>query len=233
MIFTSVNKLNNKTQMTFFREQVNVYIRFVECYCEKNNVPYEVDESTLIENELIEMGVIEESAEIGALAVFLGADYLKFEKAVRYVVENRGQLRSVVGKLYNSERNKIQKEAALKKSMTLVDFFCGAGGLSLGFLQEGFQVKLANDIEEIRKKGEILIECELLNSTLHIKISDFGVGINNVEEVLQPFFTSKPFEERAGMGFTIMRTFMDRFEISSKPNVGTTVSMVKHLEKIA
>ena len=34
------------------------------------------------------------------------------------------------------------------------------------------------------KKGEILIECELLNSALHIKISDFGVGINNVEEVL-------------------------------------------------
>lgn len=149
MIFTSVNKLNNKTQMTFFREQVNVYIRLVECYCEKNNVPYEVDESTLIENELIEMGVIEESAETGALAVFLGADYLKFEKAVRYVVENREQLRSVVGKLYNSERNKIQKEAASKKSMTLVDFFCGAGGLSLGFLQEGFQVKLANDIEDV------------------------------------------------------------------------------------
>ena len=81
----------------------------VESYCEKNNVPYEVDESTLIENELIEMGVIEESAEIGALVVFLGADYLKFEKAVRYVVENRERLRSVVGKLYNSERNKIQK----------------------------------------------------------------------------------------------------------------------------
>ena len=83
------------------------------------------------------------------------------------------------------------------------------------------------------KKGEILIECELLNEALHIKISDFGVGISDIEEVLEPFYTSKPFEERAGMGFTIMRTFMDSFELTSKPNVGTTVSMVKRLDKIA
>ncbi len=83
------------------------------------------------------------------------------------------------------------------------------------------------------KKGEILIECELIEDALHIKISDFGVGISDIEEVLEPFYTSKPFEERAGMGFTIMRTFMDSFELISKPNVGTTVSMVKRLEKIA
>ena len=83
------------------------------------------------------------------------------------------------------------------------------------------------------KKGEILIECELLNDALHIKISAFGVGISDIEEVLEPFYTSKPFEERAGMGFTIMRTFMDSFELTSKPNVGTTVSMVKRLDKIA
>lgn len=83
------------------------------------------------------------------------------------------------------------------------------------------------------KEGEILIECELIDGVLHIKISDFGVGISDTIKVLEPFYTSKPFEERAGMGFTIMRTFMDSFELISKPNVGTTVSMVKRLAKIA
>lgn len=82
-------------------------------------------------------------------------------------------------------------------------------------------------------KGEVILECELLSGILHIKISDFGVGIEDVTTVLEPFYTSKPFEERAGMGFTIMRTFMDTFEITSKPNVGTTVLMSKQLTKIA
>ena len=149
MIFMSVSKLNHKTQIAFFREQINVYIRLVEVFCEKNDVPYEVNESTLIEKELIEIGVIETEDEIDILKLFLGAEFVRFEKAVRYVVENGGELRKGVEKLYNAERKRIQKEAETKKAMTLVDFFCGAGGLSLGFLQEGFQVKLANDIEDV------------------------------------------------------------------------------------
>ena len=55
----------------------------------------------------------------------------------------------LLDKLYNSKRKQIQSAAKKKKNLTLVDFFCGAGGLSLGFLQEGFNVKLANDIEDV------------------------------------------------------------------------------------
>ncbi len=78
--------------------------------------------------------------------------------------------------------------------------------------------------------GEIIMECEIQDGILHIKISDFGVGIEDLAKVLQPFYTSKPFEERAGMGFTIMRTFMDSFEIESKINEGTVVIMSKNLK---
>lgn len=82
-------------------------------------------------------------------------------------------------------------------------------------------------------KGDITVECEIASGELHIKITDFGVGIQDVKRVLEPFYTSKPLEERAGMGFTIMRTFMDSFEINSELNVGTTVLMSKQLTKIA
>ena len=78
--------------------------------------------------------------------------------------------------------------------------------------------------------GEILLECEITDRVLHIKIRDFGVGISNLDQVLEPFYTSKPLEERAGMGFTIMRTFMDSFEIESRLNEGTIVKMSKDLK---
>ena len=78
--------------------------------------------------------------------------------------------------------------------------------------------------------GEVTIECEIMNSILHIKISDCGVGIENLTQVLEPFYSSKAIEEHAGMGFTIMRTFMDSFNIESTVNVGTTVTMSKSLK---
>jgi len=80
------------------------------------------------------------------------------------------------------------------------------------------------------QKGEVLLECEILNGVLHIKITDNGVGIEDVNRVLEPFYTSKPLEERSGMGFTIMRTFMDSFEIFSDINKGTTVLMTKNVK---
>ncbi|MBE5764329.1 MAG: anti-sigma F factor [Clostridiales bacterium] len=77
--------------------------------------------------------------------------------------------------------------------------------------------------------GEITLECEINEGVLHIKISDNGVGIENLNKVLEPFYSSKAMEEHAGMGFTIMRTFMDSFSVESALNVGTTVTMTKSL----
>lgn len=75
--------------------------------------------------------------------------------------------------------------------------------------------------------GIVFMDCEIEDGVLHISITDNGVGINDLETVMQPFYTSKAIEERAGMGFTIMKTFMDSFEIRSKINEGTTVVMSK------
>ena len=75
--------------------------------------------------------------------------------------------------------------------------------------------------------GLITVECEIEGDSLHIKVSDTGKGIPDVEEAVQPFFTTLPDDERSGMGFTIMQTFMDEFSVKSVKGEGTVVNMVK------
>lgn len=77
------------------------------------------------------------------------------------------------------------------------------------------------------QEGWVEIACTTENETLHITVSDNGKGIEDVEQALCPFFTTLPGEERSGMGFTIMQTFMTDFSVESSPASGTTVKMSK------
>lgn len=149
MIFKAVSHIDGKTEKSFFLEQVNVYTRLVQCFCEKNNIEFVGSTNIDIENELKEIGVIIEASELKELKRLLAENYYSFETAVKVAISNKPLVRGLLDKLYNSKRKEMQSESAKKNNMTLVDFFCGAGGLSLGFLQEGFNVKLANDIEDV------------------------------------------------------------------------------------
>ncbi len=75
--------------------------------------------------------------------------------------------------------------------------------------------------------GLVTIECEIEEDTLHIKVSDTGRGIADINQAIQPFYTSAPSDERSGMGFTIMQTFMDEFKVNSIQGEGTVVYMSK------
>lgn len=77
--------------------------------------------------------------------------------------------------------------------------------------------------------GEIEIIAETLGDDLHIEISDVGVGIDNLEKALEPFYSTRVESERSGMGFTIMKTFMDDVIVVSKLNMGTKVKMTKKI----
>ncbi len=81
--------------------------------------------------------------------------------------------------------------------------------------------------------GRIEMEVSLENNIIHINIIDKGVGIENLEEALEPFFTTKPDDERSGMGFTIMNSFMDKVVVKSKKGEGTKVYMCKTLKSDA
>ena len=62
---------------------------------------------------------------------------------------------------------------------------------------------------------------------LLVEVSDSGKGIADVAQAMTPFYTSRPQEERSGMGFAVMQTFMDHVEVTSRPGLGTVVRMHK------
>ena len=67
------------------------------------------------------------------------------------------------------------------------------------------------------------------DQTVEISIEDKGRGILDIEKAREPLFTTKKDEERAGMGFTVMETFMDSVEVFSEIGRGTTVILKKQL----
>ncbi len=76
------------------------------------------------------------------------------------------------------------------------------------------------------QQGEIVVECTMIGNVVTIKITDFGRGIDNVEQAMQPFFTTVSTGERSGMGFTVMKAFCDSVKVDSNKKQ-TTVTLVK------
>ena len=64
------------------------------------------------------------------------------------------------------------------------------------------------------------------DKTIKIVVKDKGVGISDIKRAMVPLFTTGS-DERAGMGFTIMESFMDSVKVRSHPGKGTTVTMRK------
>jgi len=62
-----------------------------------------------------------------------------------------------------------------------------------------------------------------------IVVRDRGWGIADIEQAMQPLYTSDPGGERGGMGFTIMKSFTDSMKVKSAPGKGTSVTMIKRL----
>lgn len=86
---------------------------------------------------------------------------------------------------------------------------------------------------ENKPGGVIEIASEIVGGILFVEIVDHGRGIADVALAMQPFYTSEPDQERSGMGFTVMQTFMDSLVVDSTPGTGTTVRMTKMLEPVA
>lgn len=75
------------------------------------------------------------------------------------------------------------------------------------------------------------MECEIRpGGKVILVIRDHGAGIEDVERAREPMFTTGAAEERSGMGFTVMESFMDRLEVVSHIGEGTTVTMTKQLD---
>lgn len=81
----------------------------------------------------------------------------------------------------------------------------------------------ANDV------GKIGIYAVVEGRSVYIEVTDRGIGIADVKQAMEPLFTTKPEDERSGMGFSFMEAFMDRIEVTSEPGKGTMVKMWKEI----
>lgn len=79
------------------------------------------------------------------------------------------------------------------------------------------------------KDGVVYMECFSYDNTVMISICDHGCGIEDIKKAREPLFTTKSGEERSGLGFTVMESFMDSLHIESEKGKGTTVTMSKRI----
>ena len=81
--------------------------------------------------------------------------------------------------------------------------------------------------------GKIVMKLRIREGReLEIVVRDWGVGIPDVDKAREPMFTTGS-EERSGMGFTIMESFMDSLKVRSLPGKGTTVTMRRKIARRA
>lgn len=74
-----------------------------------------------------------------------------------------------------------------------------------------------------------LLARHLEGNILYIKIRDNGCGISDIKQAMEPLYTSAPEEERAGLGFAVMESFMDKITVRSAEGKGTTVTMKRKI----
>ena len=78
--------------------------------------------------------------------------------------------------------------------------------------------------------GRISMKLRLFeDNSLEIVVKDWGVGIADVEQAMEPMFTTCPEDGRSGMGFSFMEAFMDQVEVVSARGKGTSVTMKKKI----
>lgn len=79
------------------------------------------------------------------------------------------------------------------------------------------------------ESSQVVLMCSRKGRELTVQVEDQGVGIEDIEMARRPFYTSKPQQERSGMGFSFMEAFMDRMEVMSAPGKGTKVTLWKYI----
>ena len=127
---------------------------------------------------------------------------------------NEGMARTVAG-VFVSQQNPTINE--------LADIKCAVSEAVTNSIVHGYKNSF----------GEIHMTIKLLpDRTFRIEIKDKGVGIPDVSAAMEPLFTTDAENERSGMGFSIMESFMDSVFVKSSPGKGCRVVMTKKLSPI-
>ena len=81
------------------------------------------------------------------------------------------------------------------------------------------------------ERGIVRLEGWTEEQEFTVRVRDEGRGIRNIQQAMEPMFTTKPDKDRSGMGFTFMEAFMDEVLVESEVGRGTTVHMKKIIRR--
>lgn len=81
-------------------------------------------------------------------------------------------------------------------------------------------------------EGTVYLDCIIEDNIVTVIVEDKGIGIPDVEKAKEPLYTTKPEQDRSGMGFMFMEVFMDEVYIESKVGEGTKVIMKKKIGEV-
>lgn len=99
-------------------------------------------------------------------------------------------------------------------------------------LSEAITNAVDHAYDDVKLLDKIDVETWILkDNKVKIIIKDYGKGIEDISLAMTPAYTSKPENEHAGMGFTIMESFMDEVIVDSIVNKGTTITLTKNIRK--
>lgn len=178
MLFPDIYKLSNKTEKNLFTELVKVYTSIVHCFSGYDKtfgdcLPVTTDTIT----ELNSIGIIKRESDIAILPDILGKQlYTDLLNCVNFTNSHLSEVKPYLYKIRECDRFELQSKQENKPG--IIDFFCGAGGLSLGFVQEGYKILLANDIQDTY--------CQTYRYN-HPELKEENVVIGNIVSVLEKY----------------------------------------------
>lgn len=146
-MFEPIYKIRNAKQKKFFVEKINIYLRLLEELAVLLNLHFDQDDrlnnKTFDKLQKLKIFNSDVNSDNKKLINILKINqYKKFIAGINFNIKNKDKVEKFLKKLYR------QKNFKNKKKFNIVDFFCGAGGLSCGFSQENFNVVLANDNDQ-------------------------------------------------------------------------------------
>lgn len=133
----------------------------------------------------------------------------KLEIKIAAMLENEGVVRNAVASFVSSYNPTLEEIIDIKT-----------------ILSEAVSNAIIHGYE-FDKTKDVYVKATINDHVLEIIVQDYGKGIENVQEALKNHFSTKKENEKTGIGFTIMRSLSDQFEIQSSLNVGTKLKIIK------
>ena len=136
----------------------------------------------------------------------------KLEIKIAAMLENEGVVRNAVASFVSSYNPTLEEIIDIKT-----------------ILSEAVSNAIIHGYE-FDKTKDVYVKATINDHVLEIIVQDYDKGIENVQEALKNHFSTKKENEKTGIGFTIMRSLSDQFEIQSSLNVGTKLKIIKILQ---